>query len=49
VPAGEGIVSAAVDHHPDHAVIDIDPPGVDGLTASTGGDHSRRGAANLVH
>jgi two-component system, NarL family, response regulator DesR len=34
VPAGEGIVSAAVDHHPDQAVIDIDPPGVDGLTAA---------------
>jgi two-component system, NarL family, response regulator DesR len=34
VPTGAGIVPAALDHHPDLAVIDIDMPGVDGLTAA---------------
>jgi two-component system response regulator DesR len=34
VPTGEGIVAAAVEHRPDVAVLDIDLPGVDGLTAA---------------
>jgi two-component system, NarL family, response regulator DesR len=34
VPDGRGIVSAAVAHRPDLAVVDIDLPGVDGLTAA---------------
>ena len=34
VAAGEDIVPAAVAEHPDLAVVDIDLPGVDGLTAA---------------
>jgi two-component system response regulator DesR len=32
---GDGIVAAAVEHCPDVAVIDIDMPGMDGLTAAS--------------
>jgi two-component system response regulator DesR len=35
VPTGEEIVRAAVEHRPDLAVLDIDLPGVDGLTAAS--------------
>jgi two-component system, NarL family, response regulator DesR len=31
---GDGIVPAALQHHPDVALLDIDLPGVDGLTAA---------------
>jgi two-component system response regulator DesR len=34
VAAGDQIVPAALRHHPDVAVLDIDLPGVDGLTAA---------------
>jgi len=34
VPTGAGIVPAAVEYRPDLAVLDIDMPGMDGLTAA---------------
>ena len=34
VPDGQAIVPAAVEHRPDLALLDIDLPGVDGLTAA---------------
>jgi two-component system, NarL family, response regulator DesR len=34
VAAGDHIVQAALQHHPDVAIVDIDLPGVDGITAA---------------
>ena len=47
VAVGEGIVPAAVAERPDVAVVDIDKPGIDGLTA-TAELHERLPACRVV-
>ena len=48
VSSGDRIVPAALEHHPDVAVVDIDLPRVDGITATAELSHRVPGCAVLI-